>query len=391
MGFNYKGERRLLEAARRDRREDRYFTDLREEIRSGSLTHNDFQIRPLFENFVDDGRELIDSWDQRSNPGGGMGLMEGEPVKLAAFANVTGQFVYSRMMEAWNSPEYIGDMLMNTIPSDFQQERIPGMTDVGDMSEVVGEGKEYPSVGFGETWIDTPPTQKRGFTIGVTKELVRFNRTGNLLQQASQATDAFRINKEKRQLDAALGITTLYRRNGAAAVATYGDNSGTHTWDNLAATNALVDWTDVENAELLFDGLTDPNTGEPIVVGPERQVVVATALKMTARRIFGAGQIQFGDGASNTTRTIGENPVGGSDYKIVTSPYVKARTSSDTTWFVGDFKRAFAYMENWPMDAYQLPTSMDDYHKRDIVAQWKVSEMGAVACLEPRRVVKCTA
>jgi hypothetical protein len=40
-------------------------------------------------------------------------------------------------------------------------------------------------------------------------------------------------------------------------------------FDNLQATNALADWTNIEKALLLFDGLSDPNTGEPIAIMPD--------------------------------------------------------------------------------------------------------------------------
>ena len=171
------------------------------------------------------------------------------------------------------------------------------------------------------------------------------------------------------------------------AIATYGDNSGSHNFDNFAATNALVDWTDIENALLLFDGMTDPETGEPIAVMP-RQLVVPSALLMTARRVVNATEIRFGDGASATTQTIAANPIG--SMEILSNPWVRARTSSTSTWFIGDFPRAFAYMENWPITSVQAPVNSEMEFTRDIVARFKVSERGAAAVIEPRYVVRCT-
>jgi hypothetical protein len=70
---------------------------------------------------------------------------------------------------------------------------------------------------------------------------------------------------------------------------------------------------------------------------------------------------------------------------------VKARSSSASTWFAGDFKGAFAYMQNWPAQSSQAPVNSHDEFHRDVAQQWKITERGAPAVREPRKVVKCTA
>lgn len=385
----YQAERRLFEAAKRDRNPDRYYDDFGARISAGDIDVRRLSLRALFEEFVSDGAQLVRDFDPRFAQSGGSARLVESAVDTSAFSNITGQIVYSQVLEAWQDPAFIGDQLCTTIPTQFSGEKIPGVSGLGDEAEVVNEGGEYPLVGNSEEWIETPETTKRGFIVPVTKEAIFFDRTGLVLQRASETARWLRINKEKRILDVALGVVSAYKRNGmTTAIATYNDNSGTHDWDNLAATNALVDWTDVENAMLLFDGVTDPNTGEPISVMP-RQIVVPSALLMTARRVVNATEIRFGDGASASTQTIAANPIG--SLEIVSNPWVKARTSSATTWFLGDFRRAFAYMENWPITTVQAPVNSEMEFTRDIVSRFKVSERGAAAVIEPRYVVKCTA
>lgn len=385
----YQAERRLFEAAKRDRNPDRYYDDFGARISAGDIDVRRLSLRALFEEFVSDGAQLVRDFDPRFAQSGGSARLVESAVDTSAFSNITGQIVYSQVLEAWQDPAFIGDQLCTTIPTQFSGEKIPGVSGLGDEAEIVNEGGEYPLVGNSEEWIETPETTKRGFVVPVTKEAIFFDRTGLVLQRASETARWLRINKEKRILDVALGVVSAYKRNGmTTAIATYNDNSGTHDWDNLAATNALVDWTDVENAMLLFDGVTDPNTGEPISVMP-RQIVVPSALLMTARRVVNATEIRFGDGASATTQTIAANPIG--SLEIVSNPWVKARTSSATTWFLGDFRRAFAYMENWPITTVQAPVNSEMEFTRDIVSRFKVSERGAAAVIEPRYVVKCTA
>lgn len=402
--FNSKYWANLREAARRDRtlgrtehqRLARFNQDLSDEIAAHDPIR-EFSIRQLFEAFVEDGMEIVNSWSgRRRGTRDGVRLVEAG-VDTSQFANITGQIVFNRILEVWNDPTFIGDRLMQTIPTEFNGEKIAGIGRIGDEAESIGESEAYPMAGVGEEWIETPETTKRGFIVPTTKEAIFFDRTGVIMQRATEVATWLRVNKEKRQLDCALGITSSYKRNGSAAIATYGDNSGTHDWDNLAASNALQDWTDVENALLLFDDITDPNTGEPVVCNPN-QVVVPSALSFTGRRILSATEIRE---VSNTnTTTLSGNPLGGDrsglagsgqSFELLSNQYVKARTSSATTWFIGDFDAAFAYMENWPIQSVAAPSNSEAEFTHDVVHREKVSERGVCAVLEPRKVVKCTA
>lgn len=396
--FVAKKWRPLLEAGRRDGTPNRVFDEIAEALRTKAYTPRDFSVRDVFEHFVEDGREIASSWSPRS--GGtrsGISLME-SGVDTAAFANITGQIVFSEILDAFNDPMLIGTQLVRTVPTQFSGEKIPGIGRIGDEAESVAEADAYPMAGVSEEWIETPETTKRGFIVPVTKEAIFFDRTGLILQRAGEVGTWLGVNKEKRILDAVLGITSLYKRNGAtSAVATYGNNSGSHDWDNLAASNGLSDWTSIENALLLFDDITDPNTGEPVMLNPNT-IIVPTALSFTAQRIIGATELRQ---VSNTnTTTISSNPLagarnglagGGAAWNVYSNQYVKARTSSASTWFIGDPQAAFYYMENWPITSVAAPSNSEMEFTHDIVQRFKVSERGAAAAIEPRRMVKCTA
>lgn len=398
--FNARYWARLREAARRDRqlgaseaeRLERYNDDLRGELAAHS--YREFSIRDLFEAFVDNGAEIAQSWSgRRRGTRDGVRLVEAG-VDTSQFANISGQIIFNRIMEVYNDPVFIGDQLMTTISTEFNGEKIPGIGRLGDQAESIGEMEAYPMAGVGEDWIETPETVKRGFIVPISKEAIFFDRTGVVMQRATEVGQSSRINKEKRQLDAVLGITTVYKYRGTS-IATYGDNSGSHDWDNLAASNALADWTDIENALLLFDDIVDPNTGEPVVVNPN-QLVVPSALAFTAARIQSATEYRH---VANSNTTISGNPLSGSrngmangaQLQLLSNQYVKARTSSASTWFIGDFKAAFAYMENWPITNVAAPVNSEAEFMYDIVHREKVSERGTVACLDARKVVKCTA
>ena len=142
--------------------------------------------------------------------------------------------------------------------------------------------------------------------------------------------------------------------------------------------------------------MADPNTGEPIMVQPDT-VIVPTALSFTARRILSATEIR--ETTNSNTVTISANPLGGdrpggangTAFELLSNQYVKARTGSNSTWFIGAPRDAFYYMENWPITTTEAPVNSEMEFTHDIVQRFKVSERGTPAVIEPRRMVKCTA
>lgn len=384
--FNIKG---LYEAAVRDGQTDRFYGDLEQALTERQIEPTDFSVRQLFEQFVEDGPTIVSQWFH--NPESRMSIMEAG-VNTTAFSNITGQLLVNRVMDAYEGPAFIGNQLVTTIPTKLPKgEKIPGMAQIGDEAEAVGEAQPYPIIGFGEDWIETPETVKRGMIVPLTREVIVADLTGLLFKRAEGIGEWMGYNKELRVLGVALGTSgSLYNRRSRGAVATYGDNSGNHDFDNQVTDN-LVDWTDLESALLAFDQMTDPNTGTPIrvVSGEPIQLVVPTAKLFTAKRIISATEIRFGDGASATTQTLSANPVGGM-FNILSSQLVYTLTSSNIIWYVGNFKKAFAYMEVAPAQVVKAPTNFYDEFYRDIVDQWKVSEWGVAAVLDPRYVVKST-
>ena len=228
--------------------------------------------------------------------------------------------------------------------------------------------------------MQTPETIKRGLIVNITKEALFFDKTNLILQRAANIGRTIAVNREKRILDVVLGISTVYSRNGAAPEATYAS-------DNTTTSNALVDWRSIDTADTKYSAITDPDTGEPIVT-TANMLVVPPALKNTAMRILNAtmtGQTT----SSAETRVSG--PSLNQVWNYATNQYVKQRTSSDSTWFYGNPKEAFVYMENWPLTVEQEGANSEKAFDADIVARFKASERGAAGVLERRYMLKATA
>jgi len=365
---------------------------LNEALQQGHLKAEDFSIRELAEVML--GRAQVGQMDPRS---GGVDLLEaGDGVDVTAFSNITGQIVQSKIMEAYTQEAFVVSKLVDTIPTRLDGEKIPGIGRISDDVAEVRPGMPYPNLGFAEDYIETPQTTKRGFIVPVTKEAIFFDRTHLILQRAAEVGEVLGLNREKRLIDMVIGVTNNYKWKGTdyntysaagTGVAPDGD------WINQT-TEELVDWTDVDAAEQLFADILDPNTGEPVLV-QATTVLVMPAYRHAAHRVFNAAEITY-TAASAETATTAANPLG--NYRVVESRLAyrriiasgEAAADAKKWWFIGDFKKAFAYMENWPITVTQSPPNSEAEFNQDIVLRFKASERGAAAVINPRYIVKST-
>lgn len=394
MDTNFLREQRnCLESAREEDRKNgskttirRFYEDFVNDIKGQSS----FELRDLWEHVIPDGREFLEDY----NSNGNVNLMEaaGDSVAFTDFSNITNQWLFSMVKEQLETQPFLHRSM--GIPSKFTPwqngERVPGIGPLADDSEVVGEGEEYPTAKLSEEYIELPKTSKRGFKVNVTKEAAFGDQTGRVVSEAMSLTESMGYEEEKRFLDLITGQTNSYKYNGNS-INTYGDNSGTHNWDNLIASNGLTDYTDIQNALLAWDDMTHPTTGEPIYpVG--YTLLLPTDLVMKARTIINATELETVDNQANaaTLRYKSPNPLAGLPMNIASNAYVSARTSSATTWYIGDFAKAFCKIYNWLMQTDQAPMNSHLMFDRDIVMSFKVSEKSEYAVMEPRYVIKNT-
>jgi hypothetical protein len=360
-----------------------------EALREGHLRPEEFSIRDLAEALVTDGREWVRMLDPRN--AGSVSLVEaGDGVDVTAFRNITGQVIYSKIIEAYQQEAFIVSKLVETVPTQLDGEKIPGMGRVSDTITEVAPGMPYPHLGFGEDYIETPSTTKRGFIVPVTKEAIFFDRTHLVLSRAAEVGEVLGLNKEKRLIDLLIGVTNNYKWKGTS----FNTYQTAAPWINSLAGNELVDWINVDKAEQLFADILDPSTGEPVLVHGAT-VLVMPAYRFAAHRVFNATELRYTATGAATT-TVASNPLTG--YRLHDSRLAYRRivasgvTAADAKkwWFLGDFRRAFAYMENWPITVTQAPAGSEADFASDIVLRFKASERGAAAVLNPRYVVKNT-
>lgn len=367
---------------------EKTISHLSEALAQKQLAPEDFSLRDLAEALVPDGHHWVRSLDPRSSSG--VQVLESEAVDATAFLNIAGQLIYAKIMDAFRQEAFVASRLAATIPTRLNGEKIPGIARVSDTVDEIAPGMPYPSLGFGEDYIETPATAKRGFIVPVTREAIFFDRTHLVLSRAAEVGEILGLNKEKRLLDAIVGATNPYKWKGAA----YNTYQAATPWINVKTANELIDWTDVDAAEQLFAEMLDPNTGEPVLVRANT-VLVMPAYRHAAHRVFNAQEITY-TGTGANTATTAANPLG--NYRVFESRLAYRRivasgvaaADAKKWWFLGDFHKAFAYMENWPITVTQSPLGSEADFNNDIVVRFKASERGAAAVLNPRYVVKCT-
>lgn len=372
---------------------------LTEALESGQLAPSDFSLRDIFISVVPDGREMIEHFSPMKRGGfsSDREMTEAaDAVSSSAFANITGQLIYSTIMKQAQAEDYVFSRIIPSQPTQFNGEKIPGVTNLSDEAQVVEEADEYPLAGFNEDWIETPLTKKRGNIVPVTKEAIFFDRTGQVLSTAGQVGLRLGSNKEKRLIDAVIDENTTAHRHKWKGT-TYATYQATTPWINLQTSNALVDYTDIQAIELLAANIVDPNTGEPMPL-MLREIVVTPQLSATAFRILNAITTSTNVGGypvtGNPTAFNAPNPLGkhefSAPYRVVSSRLLAQKMATDTTFYMGRLSEAVVYMENWPITVEMAGGDSAKAFSRDIVAQYKASERGAAFVKEPRYLFKST-
>lgn len=401
--INYREIKSLVENLG-ERQASRY---LENALESKKLRAQDFSIRELAEAFM--GREWVDNLHPKRGRFVGQDVLEasGDAVAYSQFSHITGQLFFSMVKENFENEQFEFGKVIPTKPSDIlSMEKIPGISGVGDEFSVIGEADEYPNFGVSEDYIEAAAKAKRGGIVPVTKEAIFGDKTGKLLDEAKKVGYYLGLNKEKRLID------TVCDENGGAVSAavgghryhwkgtTYATYQTSTPWDNVTASNALIDYTDVENAWLTLVGITDPYTGEPILQKPTH-IIVTPQNAMTAHRILTATGITAHMGNYPTSGqtapdiyTDSPSPlqhVGLSGLTVLTSQLLAARAATDTDWWFGAPGKAFVYLAAWDITTEDAPTNSPAAFRRDIVFETKVSEMGCAATLEPRIMTECQA
>jgi hypothetical protein len=308
-------------------------------------------------------REIAEGLGGDTRPGSDQPIFS-EAVTASQFSTLVGTLLSTQVMKAYNEAAKVADQLVTKFQSTQEVDRVPGAYLTGTLEDV-SEGGEYPHTADVEEKYVTIGHGKRGLILDVTDEAVRFDRTGLVMDRASQLGRRMARDRESRIISVIQDLTNYkaWYPSGAQSDL-YANAAGAgndHAYDNLV-TDVLADYTDLNALYLLLRLMKDEN-GDPINVMPTTLLVPVT-LELTATRIINN---EILPGGTNNERNPFANRFG-----IISTPDLD--TQSTTQWYLGDFKSAFKEKVVIPPQVMsrRYGDNNEDAWRRDIVASFKV-------------------
>lgn len=365
-----------------------------EAIEDGDESARGWSLRETWEAFIGS----VDETLARALRGAALHLQANpllEEVRSQAFTDVTQAVIINQVIDHFRQVPSELDKLVNAHPSDVREETYAGFG-ASDGPEKVPEGGEYPETGFTDLVTRAPEPDKWGRALYVTAEAIKFDRTGMLLAQAGNLGRRMAYNREEYGLyavqDAAasyafypkvVGLPTrsaLYH-NATAGGAWYNLN------DNLAASNGLVDYANIDTAWQLMQAMVD-DKGHLVPTVPNTLLCHPSLKSAAIFALMGQTQLRTQSSVvlSNLPGSVVQELIG--NVNLIVSPFVGSKAGgTDTDWYIGDFKSQFQEQVIFPVQVIDLPGNP----RRDIVQGWAVRRKSRVTAPTDVFVIKNTA
>jgi len=317
---------------------------------------------------------LKEIWEACTN-----GASVHESIASSAFPKITGALINAKLIAAYDGVATIGDQLVQTIPSNMQIETFAGFSDA-ETPEEVGEGDEYKDSTLSEKYV-TAQNVKFGRMISVTEEMIYFDRTGQVMARAMRIGQKAKQYKERLILRAVMDLDTTVYRPAGVPTAFYSSTNGNLITSNAFGESGLLA-VRVAASQMKDDSVHAGDDDFVLINLNNVQVIVPVDLEVQAWEL--ANSLLTPEGAENAANFYKGR------FQVLTSPYVTAQ-GNVTTWYWGDFKQDFAWVEVWPFQILTQRPGHEDEFKSDIKARVKVRFYGSPAALDVKHCFKSTA
>ncbi len=379
--------------------------------RSVRLVEHVMKVREVMEATVSadgEGRTLLEDT-------GAGALMPSAFANINAWTGVATGLMEVGILEAWENPEYIADQLAPVEPSrQIEGRKSIGASRIGDQAEERLPNMPTKRVQFGERWIVQPRTVENALAAELAWETVFLDITGGQISEhANGVGDWLAYRKELRVIDSFIGCgqvaaaagygVYLYNYKGTS----YNPYIAAGYYDNdITSGNELLYRDNIQNAEIKFRDMTDPDTGTRVNITPNT-MLVNREKKYVAEDLFSADKVEFRDSPGATTgdrpTRYGSNQLKGK-YQVIESPLYYQRctdadglnlsaTAAAKQWML--FERGpktHVYVQNQPLTMVSVAgNNQVDMVDRNLVLFVKAWERGIPWWKEPRRVVRSRA
>ena len=323
-------------------------------------------------------------------------------VGLVDFSIAAGLFLIDEANRGYKRPDFIAERLARkrTAASLKLAQKIPYFPlPSSDNNYRKLEGQPYNRVGAPSGYVESTPPEDNGFIIEVTRELLRDDKTGGgIADNCRRQGEGLGIAREIDLLKTYLGVQGSWKfgKNDAAPTTSYNTYATSSAPYVNSQSNTLSSWKSVDTAIQLFAAMTDPVTAQILGIPSNLTIVVPLAMMMKLRNILNATSVMEVDNQANsaTVRAEFTNPLTNVPipvtFTMLTNQYVKQATSSDTTWFIGDFVEAFVLNEGWDQEQMEQGQESNAYFESNILYRQRFSYNQKGYAYAPFRAQKCT-
>ena len=336
-----------------------------------------YALKNMYESLGNDGTSLalLEMLKKGEVAPGDFDLKElHEAVSSDQFPVLTGQLISAIVIDSYENAALVGDLLCTTIPSKMEVEKIAGLDSLQGPEPVL-QGMEYNSSSMGEKYVESP-NLKYGRLLALTEEAIYFDRGGEFMRRAQAFGEKAGVFRERLILNGVQDISGYrsYRPSGIVTDVYSATNSNLNTSNPFGETGLNTIWS-------TFQSQTD-SEGDPILISPSTAVcLVPVGLWNQCNQMARSAFVPEGnENAVNTYKGT---------FTPLTSHFVT--TQHTTTWFFGNFKKAFAWVQVWPIEVLRQKEDSDFQFRRDIACVFKIRLYGSLCCLDPKFVQKSTA
>ena len=296
-----------------------------------------------------------------------------ESASSTAFPTIAGEIISSVMIQGYEMYPKVGLSLVRVVPSKQKISQVVGWKGIGklDRSSEVREKENYPAVNPPEEKEIRIKNKKNGLTLALTKEAIFFDRTGQLMGEASM------VGAELARWQDEVILSTLADLDQTAY--DLGEMFAAGNLNTYTGAATALGTTSFEAAMTYFRKKTDER-GRKINVLPGKPVLMhATDLEFTVDKLLNNEKGPIGTAAQSDVNTARGK------FQPVLNPYI----TSTTQWLLGDFKSSARWEEVWPLETFQRMGGMtEDGFNKDVVAEYKASIFGGCGYDDTRRVIE---
>lgn len=279
-------------------------------------------------------------------------------IASTGFSTLNNTVLASIVIEAHNSVGgLVADQLMTAYPTNKETENIPGFNEPTGI-DVYAEDAAKPDAAITNKYVSLQKLSKIGGRVFLTREAVFYDRTGELLDRASRIGQQIALHREHVLLRGIADVPSYTPVATPVTTFSYypsGNRSSLWTATNTRESNALTDYTDLENAVSTLLKQVDSRS-ERLVdnANTPLELLVPGDVWVTAEKIRRAELLETNAAGSPNMR------MGNMWSNIRVFPSQVLNNINATTWYcagAGGFAKQFIRKITFPLEVVPLPAA----------------------------------